>query len=138
MIEIDLSENKFRRTYIGGSKKKELEIFLKVQGTKEDNSECDWLEYRRILKTYIEDVIHVLNSWRTVCRNESYLMLFLAMLWMKFPVISYSFIGVGVLLQIAYLILTKKQRNKLRAYSACQTIILYEIEKETGLVLDKN
>ena len=138
MVEIDLTKNKFRRTYIGGSKKKELEIFMKVQGTKEDNSECDWLEYWRILKTYADDVIHVLNSWRTTCRNESYLMLLLAVVWMKFPIMFYSFIGVGVLLQIAYSILTKRLRNKLRAYAACETIILYEIEKETGLILDKN
>jgi hypothetical protein len=137
MIEIDVAKNKFCRTYIGGSKKKEAEIFIKVQGTKEDNSECDWLEYRKLLKTYLDDVILVLDSWRTTCRNESYVMLFIAMLYMKVPILFYGFIGLGVLLQIAYLILNQKQKNKVKAYSVCQSIILHEIKKTTGLNLDK-
>ena len=135
---MDLTKNKFKRTYIGGSRERELEIFMRVQGSKEDNSDCDWLEYRRVLKTYVDDVIHVLNSWRTTCRNESYVMLFIAILYIKTPSLFYCSIGLGVLLQITYLILSRRQRNKLIAYEVCQTIIQYEIEKETGLILDKN
>jgi hypothetical protein len=136
MIEINLRENKFCRTYIGGSKKKELEIFMKVQGTKIDD--CDWLEYRRLMETYMKDVLHVLNSWKTTFRNESYAMLFIASLYMKHPILFYGFITLGVFCQIAFFIFQQKEKRNFRAYDACQTIILHEIKKKTGFVLDKN
>lgn len=136
-IEIETVENKYRRTYIGGSKKKEDEIFLKVQGTKEDNSDCDWIEYRRLLQIYKKDVFLVLSSWKQTLLYESYVMLFIALLWMKYSTLVYISIGLGVLFQIAYLILKRKENKKIRQFNMCQTILLDEIRKTTGLDLDK-
>ncbi|MFA5207252.1 MAG: hypothetical protein WC428_00980 [Candidatus Paceibacterota bacterium] len=137
MIEIEITESKYRRTYIGGSKKKEKEIFLNVQGTKEDNSDCDWLEYRRLLKTYLDDVITVLSSWKGLCLRESYAFLFIAALYMKTQLLFYLFICIAILFQIGYFIFKKKEKNSLRAYKLTQTILLSEIKKIMGLDLDK-
>jgi hypothetical protein len=136
-IEVEIVENKYRRTYIGGSKKKEDEIFLKVQGTKEDNSDCDWIEYRRLLKTYKDDVLLVMGSWKQTLHYESYIMLFMALLWMKYSTLVYVSIGLGVLFQIAYLIIKNKENKKLRQFDMCITILHEEIKKVTGLNLDK-
>lgn len=137
MIEINLEEAKYRRTYIGGSKKKEDEIFLRVQGTKADNSDCDWLEYRRMLKLYLDDVLLVLRSWKSLFLRESYAMLIISLLWMKQPVVFYAFIGLGVLCQIAYFIFKQKEKRFIKAFNMSQTILLTEIKKITGLDLDK-
>ena len=137
MIEIEVTESKYRRTYIGGSKKNEREIFLKVQGTKEDNSDCDWLEYRRLLKTYLDDTITVLSSWKGLCLRESYAFLFIAALYMKTPQLFYSFLGIAILCQIGYFIFKKKEKDFFRSYELSQTVLLNEIKKVTGLDLDK-
>jgi hypothetical protein len=137
MIEIEIIESKYRRTYIGGSKKKEKEIFLKVQGTKEDNSDCDWLEYRRLLKTYLDDIITVLSSWKGLCLRESYAFLFIAILYMKTPLFFYGSIGIAILFQIGYFIFKKKEKKFFKSYELSQTVLLNEIKKVTGLDLDK-
>lgn len=69
MIHRKFDSLKFKRTFIGGSKQQELKKFAEVQGTKEDNSECNWLEYRRILKEYCDDRLNVLLSWILVSKN---------------------------------------------------------------------
>lgn len=137
MIEIIVEKAKYRRTYIGGSKKKEIEIFLKAQGTKEDNSDCDWLEYRRLLNTYLGDILLVLDSWKELFLRESYVMLIIALIWMKHPVVFYFSIGIGILCQIAYFIFKEKEKRFVRAFNMSQTILLSEIKKVTGLDLDK-
>jgi len=137
MIQIEFEESKYRRTYIGGSKKKEMEIFLKVQGTKEDNSDCDWLEYRRLLKTYLDDVIIVLASWKGFCLRESYAFLFIAAMFMKMQLFFYMLIGIAVLFQIAYFLFKKKEKDFFSSYELSQTVLLNEIKKVTGLDLDK-
>jgi hypothetical protein len=58
MINENYKYLKLKRTYLGGSKEKELEIFMHVQNT-DGNGTCDWMEYRRILFPYIEDELHV-------------------------------------------------------------------------------
>ena len=136
-IEVETVENKYRRTYIGGSKKKENEIFLKVQGTKEDNSDCDWLEYRRMLQTYLKDVLIVLSSWKNLFLRESYIALVCALIYMKHPITFYCFIGLGVLCQIVYFIFKEKEKRFVRAFDMSQTILLSEIKRTTGLDLDK-
>lgn len=137
MIQIEIEKKKYRRTYIGGSKKKETEIFLKVQGTKNDNSDCDWLEYRRLLQTYLKDVITVLSSWKETFQYESYAMLLIAIFFMKYSTLSYISIGLGVLCQIIYFIIKEKEKRFFKAFDMCQTVLLSEIKRTTGLDLDK-
>ena len=137
MVQIEITENKYRRTYAGGSKKKELELFLKVQGTKEDHSDCDWLEYRRILFTYLKDVIIVLYSWKQYCLYESYLFLFLSIIFLKIQYALFILLGIAIIFQILHFVFSKKEKEFLRAYDMSQTLLLSEIKKRLGFDLDK-
>jgi hypothetical protein len=73
-----ISENykylKFKRTYLGGSKEKKLQIFMQVQNT-DGNGTCDWLEYRRILFPYLADELHVNFSRSVVSKKLSFILL---------------------------------------------------------------
>jgi hypothetical protein len=137
MAQIEIVENKYRRTYAGRSKKKENEIFLKVQGTKKDNSDCDWLEYRRILFVYLKDVITVLSSWKQYCLIESYLFLFSSIIFLKTQYALFILLGIAIIFQILHFIFSEKEKEFLRAYDMSQTILLNEIKKNLGFDLDK-
>ena len=136
-IEVEIIENKYRRTYIGGSKKKETELFIKVQGTKEDNSDCDWLEYRRLLKVYLDDVLLVLSSWKGFFLRESYAFLIAGVIFMKTQQIFIICISIAILSQILYFIFKKKEKRFFKAYDMTQTILLNEIKKSTGFDINK-
>ena len=137
MAQFEITENKYRRTYAGGSRKKENEIFLKVQGTKGDNSDCDWLEYRRILLAYLKDVIIVLSSWKQYCLIESYLFLFSSIIFLKTQYALFILLGIAIIFQILHFIFSKKEKEFLRAYDMSQTLLLNEIKKRLGFDLDK-
>jgi hypothetical protein len=135
MIHRKFNNLKFSRTYIGGSKKEESRIFAEVQGTKEDNSECKWLEYRRILKEYCDDKLNILLSWRVVSGKLRIVFAVLALL------ISYSQPAVGlVLLAVAsifhalYWHLKCLEVKRLSEYNFSLNII----NEQTGLSLAKN
>jgi len=74
MINENYKYLKFKRTYLGGSKEKELKIFMQVQNT-DGNGTCDWIEYRRILFPYIEDVLHVNFSRSHASKKISFILL---------------------------------------------------------------
>jgi hypothetical protein len=137
MTQIEIIENKYRRTYAGGSRKKENEIFLKVQGTKGDNSDCDWLEYRRILLAYLKDIIIVLSSWKQYCLIESYLFLISSIIFFKTQYALFILLGIAIIFQTLYFIFSEKEKEFLRAYDMSQTILLSEIRKNLGFDLDK-
>lgn len=136
MFDIDV-EIKYRRTYADGSKKKERELFKKVQGTKGDNSDCDWLEYRRMLLVYLKDVITVLYSWKQYCLIESYLFLFSSIIFLKTQYVLFILLGIGLIFQIFYFIFSKKEKKYLKSYDISQTILLSEIKKTMGIDLNK-
>jgi len=138
MIIRNFEGKKYWRTYIGGSKEKELKTFLEVQGTKEDNSECDWLEYRRIFTTYFNDVLHVLLSWQDLVRKLSILTVVLIVLSFKIQILFFILIGVLIVLQITRLNLKLRQVRHSRNYDLGLDIALSEIHKKTGLHLSKN
>jgi hypothetical protein len=137
MINKTFEGKKYRRTYIGGSKEQELAIFLKVQGTKEDNSECDWFEYRRILSEYINDNLHVLVSWKILTQKIGIILLISSILFLKLPIIFFTLIGLSMVFMAIHVILKLRQDKKLSDYDMCLTITLGEIRKETGLELSK-
>ena len=127
MIDRTFLKYKFFRTFIGGgSKKHELEIFKKVQGSKEDNSDCDWFEYRRIFIQYFDDLLNVIFSWKILLKNLSY------------PLISIIIFLISIIFQILYLYLKNKIRKRLNDYNMCLTIILCEIKEQTGFEFNKN
>lgn len=139
MVHRTFDTLKFKRTYIGGSKQRENETFLKVQGNKEDNSECDWLEYRRILTQYFDDQLNVILSWCLVLKNLSLALLIIAVILMfinthlLFPILFVSIVARGL-----YVYLKKKESKKLFYYNYSLDVTLNEIREQTGLELSKN
>jgi len=138
MIIRNFEGKKYLRTYVGGSREKELETFLKVQGTKEDNSECDWLEYRRIFTAYFNDILHVLLSWQDLVRKLSILIVILCALFFKIQIVFFILIGVLIALQIVQINLKLRQARHANNYDLGLDITLSEIHKQTGFQLDKN
>jgi len=135
MIHRKFNSFKFTRTYIGGSKQRENEIFTEVQGTKEDNSECNWLEYRRLLMKYCDDVLNVIVSWRDLLGKLRIVFAVIAV------IVSISSIGVGILFILLAALshathwhLKCLELKRLSDYN----FSLNTINQETGLTLSKN
>lgn len=139
MIDRTFTGLKFKRTYVGGSKKHELEIFMKVQGNKEDNSECDWIEYRRILTDYFNDILHITISWELLTKYVSYFLAFLSLFLIttSLPVAIVICI-MSIMLRISSSLYNFKAKKRLSDYDYSLNVILLEIKKQTGLELSKN
>jgi hypothetical protein len=135
MIHRKFNKLKFRRTYIGGSKQRELEIFARVQGTKEDNSECDWFEYRRVLMQYCDDVLNVTLSWKYVFNFMRYGFLVLSFFISYLnPIYSIVTIILSIISLILFEIFKTRESRKISAYNFSLDII----NQETGVELPKN
>lgn len=133
---INFNTLKFNRTYLGGSKKLELEIFNKVQGLDENKSESDWFEYRRIFNTYSRDLLIVLMSWRYLLNIISYALLFLAILF-TFANINVSIIIfiLGIISRLGYVIVKSKELNLIFMHQVVLKIVSEKINTLTGLVV---
>jgi hypothetical protein len=103
---MDINRNyeklKLLRTYIGGSKKKELRIFLKSQGINEgeaytDNCMIDWLEFRRLVVTQFEDILCVNYSRRFYAEKLAYLFLSMSIVLCGFKMLSLISVSIAVL-----------------------------------------
>jgi hypothetical protein len=137
MIDRAFKENKYYRTYIGGSKQKEMRIFTKVQGKADNNSECDWLEYRRILTQYFDDVLNVLFSWKILTENISIVILILGSLFINNTVIFFPIILISIIIRIISFKLGLKIEKILKNYNICLSITLNEIKKLIGFEFNK-
>jgi len=135
MIHRKFNKLKFKRTYIGGSKQRELEIFANVQGTKEDNSECNWFEYRRILMQYCDDNLNIILSWRHVFDILRYGFMVLAVL-LSFlnPIYSIPAIILSLITMILFQMQKSKEMKRLAEYN----FSLEVINQQTGMELPKN
>lgn len=126
---------KFKRTYIGGSKREENRKFLEVQGTAEDNSECNWFEYRRMLKEYCDDRLNILVSWIYVVKYLTILTAIIGALVVGVNVYAAAIIfGVAAIVKLAHQYLKSVEQKRLSEYGFSLDII----NRETGLVLPKN
>jgi len=135
MIHRKFDNLKFTRTYIGGSKQRENELFLEVQGTKEDNSECNWLEYRRMLKEYCDDKLNILLSWILVTKNLRLIFAALGALALGINVVATIVIFVvAASFHGMYWYLKGLEARRLMEYNFSLDII----NQETGLTLAKN
>ena len=135
MIHRKFNNLKFSRTYIGGSKKEELRIFEKVQGTKEDNSECNWLEYRRIFMQYCDDVLNIILSWRDISGKLRIVFAALALLVsIANPVTGIVFLVISGIFHGLFSYLKSLELKKLTEYNFSLDII----NQQTGLSLAKN
>lgn len=135
MIHRKFNKLKFSRTYIGGSKQQENEIFASVQGTKEDNSECNWFEYRRLLMKYCDDNLNIILSWKTVLNVLRHVFLALGIL-IAFLNPTYAIIAalISFISYMIYLFQSNKERKTLAQYEFALDII----NRETGVDLPKN
>jgi len=135
MIYRKFNNLKFTRTYIGGSKERENQLFLEVQGTKEDNSECNWIEYRRMLKEYSDDKLNILTSWVVVVK---YIMLGLAGFGAGVAGVNIFaallIFGVAGVFKLLHIHLKSVEQKRLTEYDFSLDII----NRETGLTLAKN
>ena len=125
---------KLKRTYIGGSKEKELEIFDQVQNI-DGNGTCDWLEYRRILFPYLEDELHV-NFSRSVASNRlSFILLGISFLFGVFHFIILSVITIllAVIFRAIIIYFKKKITETLCSYNMSVDIVKNKIKIITGL-----
>jgi len=139
MIHRKFNKLKFKRSYVGGSKQRELEIFAEVQGTKEDNSEVNWLEYRRVFTQYSDDVLNIILSWKLVMTKLSIGFLILTALALLInPVLAV----IGLLLSVASRLTAqyfkKKESKSMSMYDYSLNIILSAIKTEAGLHFSKN
>ncbi len=135
MIHRKFDGLKFRRTFIGGSKREELKKFAEVQGVKEDNSECDWLEYRRMLIKYNDDTLNIILSWKYVFGILRIIFAVLTLL-ISFsnPTISLFVLGVSAIFHTSFVVLKNKEMKRLSIYNFSLDII----NQQTGLTLSKN
>jgi len=135
MINRKFSGLKFKRTYIDGSKQRELDIFLKIQGTKEDNSECNWLEYRRLLIEYYDDILNIILSWKYVSGILKIVFAGLAVL-VSFvnPITSLFILAMSAIFYFLHIYFKNKEMKRLFEYN----FSLDTINQQTGLALNNN
>ena len=135
MIHRKFDKRKLARTYIGGSKQRENQLFTEVQGTKEDNSECNWLEYRRLLMEYCNDVLNVIVTWVDALKK---LRIIFAVLAVLISVKSIGFALIFLVLAAAshaiHWHLKCLELKRLSEYN----FSLDTINQQTGLQLSKN
>lgn len=125
---------KYRRTYIGGSRKSELASIISTQGYCDDNSDCNWIEYNQQLSHVIYDRLHVLFSWESLF-VESFQILTLLYLIPSNATIHSVISTVMILSLITSIILSHYLRIKLKIYNICLSISRDELFKQTGIKL---
>jgi hypothetical protein len=123
---------KLLRTYTGGSKEKELEIFMQVQNV---SGECDWIEYRRILFPYLEDVLHINFSRSVVTKKLSHIFMGFAFLLglAHLAVLSILILLLSILFRILFAYFEKKIKEAKSSYNISVGIVKREIKNLTGL-----
>ena len=135
MIYRESSKLKFKRTYIDGSKQKELKRFKDVQGTKEDNSECNWIEYRKMLKQYLDDRLNIILSWKYLSGILRISFLIFALLISIISISIGTFIlFVSVIFHLLFWYFKCLEQKRLSEYNFSLNII----DQQTGLNLNKN
>ena len=135
MIHRKFNNLKFTRTYIGGSKREELRLFTEVQGIKDDNSECNWLEYRRYFMEYCDDKLNILLSWSRLTGLLRPIFIAIGVL------VSINSLGIGSIIlgfalisHILYVHLKSLEQKRLSEYNFSLDVI----NSQTGLQLSKN
>ena len=124
MINKTFMGTRYKRTYIGGSEQKELQIFLDVQAN------YNWSEYKKILSTYFDDILHVLVSWKTLMKNLSFISLLSTLLFFETSSVFFTVFISSIIFQIVYIVLKHQELIKLKQYNMCLTIVLNEMNKD--------
>lgn len=133
MIIRTFNKLKFKRTYIGGSKEKENEIFLKTQGVANDFSDCDWFEFRRICVHQFDDKLNVIYSWKYITS----VLFIISSIYTSYS-FNILFCIITFILGLIFLILRHYQQIQLRGYDFALGITISEVKKISGLDIQKN
>jgi hypothetical protein len=134
MINEDYKQLKFKRTYLGGSEAKELEIFDRVQNT-DGNGTCDWLEYRRILFPYIEDELHVNFSRSYLSERLSYVLMGLSFVLglSHLIILSLVILSMSIALRALYFYFKHKIKETQLSHNLSLSIVKRQIKNLIGL-----
>jgi hypothetical protein len=132
MIDRNYEYLKLKRTYIGGSKEKELEIFNHVQ---HGGPECDWFEYRRILFPYLEDELHVNFSRSIMSKTLSFILLGISFLLgvSHLAILSLITVSLAILFRVLIKFFEKKITETLSSYNMSIDIVKNKIKIMSGL-----
>ena len=135
-MDINYNTNKYKRTYIGGSKKKEQDEFIKAAGVKDDLSDFDWIQYRRLLIEYSKDLISIIFSWKRIFKNLSLYVSIISLIFIPYNIkITLYIITVSVIFQLIYLILNYIGKKKIFDFLFHLNITETEIKKRTNFEL---
>lgn len=130
---------KFKRTYIGGSKKSEKQMFDETQSDEKTGRDVNWFEYRKLLINHFDDKLNVIFSWRILLKNIAIILAIVSLISLYFKNIN-LFVGLvilSILSQLISIYLKKKENKEMGGYDFCLTITNNEIKQKTGIVLDK-
>jgi len=140
MINRTFNKYKYFRTYIGGSKENEINLFFIAQDTKNDFKNSNWLEYRKLLINYFDDYLNVIFSWKNLFQNLSYILIFFSIFTIIIHslILSLSFVGVSIIFQFIYMIFRKHEKITLKQYEICLDIVLNKIKEINGFEMEVN
>ena len=134
MINRVYSKYKYRRTYIGGSRKSELASIVSAQGHNDDNSDCNWIDYNKQLSEIFDDRLHVLFSWKSLT-IELFQILTLLYIIPSNSSIRLTISTAMVLSLITSITLSHFLNKRLKIYDICISISHIELFKQTGIKL---
>ena len=109
---------KLFRTYLGGSKKKEIEIMDNTGFLNDDDSKCDWISFKNIVKKRTDDVYIVYSSWKRLTQILSIGLLIFSLLifTMKLQILSLIIFVTSLLLMLIHLYFNLKVKETERGY----------------------
>jgi len=137
MINRNYERLKLSRTYIGGSKKEELKTFKNTCNVKEnpEDTEVDWLEFRRLVITNFEDILHVTCSRKFVTEKLSYRLLGISFgfVLLKLIVVFFIFLGLSITIYCLFQYFKHKENREIGNYNVVMVFTNNAIREELGL-----
>ena len=123
MINLIFDKYKFKRTYIGGSKKNELAKLMEVQDTNNDFKNPNIIEYRKLLTIYFNDLLNVLLSWKILMLNISFFLLFFSLLFLNYTILFFLIICLSILSLQIHIIFAWFLNKKIKLFDMCLNIL---------------
>jgi hypothetical protein len=135
MINITFDKLKLVRTYKGGNKKEEIKIFNEIQLDYENNTNLIF-QYKSMLLDYINDILHVMFSWKIITEIISYFLLALSIITLEYFTPSIILCFLSIIFFGTSKILNEMLKTKLKVYDTAINILKQEIYNKTGVALE--
>jgi hypothetical protein len=132
MIHRTFEGFKLTRIYLGGSKKKEKDIFSTVQDVENDYLACDWLEFRRIIVKYWDDILHVIHSWEIILKLITLFLLISSILLFKYQHTSLILFSISIIFFSIYSYIKQRRIHILKMYGFTLSITNDKIKELFG------